>query len=275
MLVGRIKLYSQTQLNLNSTNSEIYYLAFLRQNCQFDQMNRNIAIIVILAAVLALIPGLVLFVLNSSFLNSQKFEVSNMRITYAHGIGDYPQVIINFTVRNLYNSYISTVGVTIDGADYGSSTLQVNPGQAQEASIPLNNFTLSSSKTYGVKLTFAFADGQYQTYLGSYTTPQFKGEATVTSKSLIVYFTGYYNVGHFNLVIQNTGNLPITEAKCVFWVFDPILSNYYALPGEKLGFSGNFALSSYPAISAYPVTIQVTYSDGSTSTIDTSVTAQS
>lgn len=238
-------------------------------------MNRNVAITAILIVVLASIVGLVLLGINSLFLNSQKFEVLNMGMAYVRGIDGYPQVIINFTVRNLYNSYISTVDVAIDGADYGFSTLQVNPGQTQEASIPLNNFTLSSSKTYDVELTFAFADGQNQTYLGSYTTPQFKGQATVTNISLIAYFTGYYNVGHFDLVIQNTGNLPITEAKCVFWVSDPILSNYYALPGEKLGFSGNFRLDTFPAISVYPVTIQLTYSDGSTSTINTSVTAQS
>jgi hypothetical protein len=235
-------------------------------------MNRKVVTITVLTVVLGLIACLVLLGLNSFFFNPQKFEVPNMRITYAHWIGGYPQVIINFTVRNLYNSYMITVGVTIDGADYGFFPLQVNPGQTQEALIPLNNLTLSSSKTYDVKLTFAFADGQYQTYLGSYTMPQFEGQATVTSISLIVYTTGYYNVGHFDLVIQNTGNLPITEAKCIF-LFDSIRSNYYALPGEKLGFSENVQLNT-PATS-YPVTIQLTYLDGSTSTINTSVTAQS
>jgi len=234
-------------------------------------MNRRVAIIAILAVVLALIPGLVLLGLNSYFFNPQRFEVSNMRLTYAHGIGGYPQVIINFTVRNLYNSYVSTVGVTIDGADYGFSALQVNPGQTQEASIPLNNLTLSSSKTYDVKLTFGFADGQYQTYLGSCTA---KGQATVTSISLIVYTMGSSNIGHFNLVIQNTGNLLITETKCRLGGFDPILSDYYVLPGETLGFAGNFPLNTLPSAS-YPVTIQLTYSDGSTSTINTSVTARS
>ena len=236
-------------------------------------MNRKIVTITVLTVVFGLIACLVLLGQNSSFLNPQKFEFTNMRLTYAHGIGGYPQVIINFTVRNLYNSYMTAVGVTIDGADYGFSTLQVNPGQTQEASIPLNNLTLSSSKTYDVKLTFAFADGQYQTYLGSYTMPQFKGQTTVTSISLIVYSTGYSNIGHFDLVIQNTGNLPITEAKCIFG-FDPILSDYYALPGEKLGFTENLPLNT-PATSAYPVIIQLTYSDGSTSTINTSVTARS
>ena len=237
-------------------------------------MNRKIAIMTILAVVLALIPGLVLLALNSYFSNPQKSEVSNLRITYAHGVGGYRQVMINFTVKNLHSSYITKAGVTIDGEDYGFSTMQVNPGQIQEASIPLDNLTLSSSKSYDVKLTFAYADGQSQAYLGSCTMPEFKGEATVTNISLIVYFTGYYNVGHFDLVIENTGDLPITEAECIF-LSDSILSNYYALPGEKLGFEGNFQLNTFPAISDYPVTVQFRYLDGSNSTINTSVTARS
>ncbi len=104
--------------------------------------------------------------------------------------------------------------------------------------------------------------------------PEFKGQATVTSSSLIVYFNGYNNMGHFDLVLENTGNLPITEAKCTFRASDPILSNYYPLPGEKIGFSDNSQLDSSPAIS-YPATVQLTYFDGSTETITTSVTAGS
>jgi hypothetical protein len=237
-------------------------------------MNRKVAVTAILAVVLALAPGLILLGLNSYFWNPQKFEVSNTRLTYAHGTGGYPQVVIDFTVKNLLNSYIDTVGVAIDRADYGFSSLQVNLGQTQDASIPLENLTLSSSKTYGVKLTFAFADGQYQTYLGSCNMPEFKGQAIVTSSSLIVYFNGYNNMGHFDLVLENTGNLPIIEAKCTFWASDPILSNYYPLPGEKIGFSDNSQLDSSPATS-YPVTVQITYLDGSTETITASVTARS
>lgn len=237
-------------------------------------MNRNVAIVTILAVVLALTVDLFLLGLSSSFFNAQKFEVSNMRLTYAHGIGGYPQVIFNFTVRNLYHSYMTNVGGIIAGADYGFSALQVNPGQTQEASIPFDNLTLLSLETYDVTLIFGFADGQYQTYLGAITMPQLRGQATVTSLSLVVYSTGSSNVGHFNLVIQNTGNLPITKAKCLF-LFDPIVSNYYVLPDETLRFSGNFPLSTFPATSVYPVTIQLTYLDGNASTINTSVIAQS
>ncbi len=237
-------------------------------------MNRKIATVTILAVVLARIPGLILLALNSYFSNPQKLEVSNMRLTYAHGVGGYPQVIIDFTVKNLLNSYIDTVSVAMDRADYGFSSLQVNPGQIRNASIPLENLTLSSSKTYGVKLTFAFADGQYQTYLGSYTTPEFKGQAIVTSSSLIVYFNGYNNMGHFDLVLENTGNLPIIEAKCTFWASDPIFSDYYPLPGEKIGFSDNSQLDSSPATS-YPATVQLVYLDGSTETIAAAITVGS
>lgn len=241
-------------------------------------MNRKVVIITILAVVLALITGFVLFGQNSSFFDPQKFEVSNMRLTYefniAPALGGSPQAIIGFTVRNLHNSYLTTVGLTIDGVNYGLSTLQVPPGQTQEESLPLNNLALSSSKTYSTKLTFTFADGKYQTYSGSYATPQFKGQATVTSVSLTLS-TYLYN---FHVEIQNTGNLPITEAKYRFFNgFEQSLVPLYALPGETL--SGGETLSNLSGSlvegSAYPVTIQLTYFDGSTSTINTSVTARS
>jgi hypothetical protein len=243
-------------------------------------MNRNVAIITTVAVVLALIAGLVLLGLNPSFLNPQKFEVSNMRLTYGSQalfgytiVGSF-QAIIVFTLRNMYNSYLNTVGLTIDGVNYGLSTLQVPPGQTQEESLPLNNLALSSSKTYSIKLTFTFADGKYETYSGPYTTPQFKGQATVSSISLTLS-TYLYT---FHVEVRNTGNLPITMAKFRFFHgFDQILSPVYALPGETM--SGGESLSNLSGSlvegSAYPVTIQVTYFDGSTSTINTSVIARS
>jgi hypothetical protein len=242
-------------------------------------MNRRVVIIAILAVVLALTAGLVLLGLNSSFFTPQKFEVSNIRLTYGtqtlfgYTMSGSFQAVIVFTVRNLYNSYLNTVGVTIDGVNYGLSTLQVPPGQTQEESLPLNNLALSSSKTYSITLTFTFADGKYQTHSGSYTTPQFKGQATVTSISLTLASPYLYN---FHVEVKNTGNLPITMAKYRFFNgFEQILTPLYASPGETMW--GGEALSSALLVegSAYPVTIQVTYSDGSTSTINTSVIARS
>jgi hypothetical protein len=83
---------------------------------------------------------------------------------------------------------------------------------------------------------------------------------------------------NFHVEINNTGNLPITEAKYRFFNgFEQILAPVYALPGETL--SGGESLSNLSGSlvegSAYPVTIQVTCFDGSTSTINTSVIARS
>ena len=106
-----------------------------------------------------------------------------------------------------------------------------------------------------------------------YTTPplnptQFMGQATVTSKSMTLFNDGRSSAAHFDLVIQNTGYLPIKKAECRVDDFAPIVSDYYVFPEHTLGFSGNFPASE----SAYNVTIQLTYSDESTSTIDTLVT---
>ena len=106
-----------------------------------------------------------------------------------------------------------------------------------------------------------------------YTTPplnptQFMGQATVTSKSMTLFNDGRSSAIHFDLVIQNTGYLPIKKAECRVDDFAPIVSDYYVFPEHTLGFSGNFPASE----SAYNVTIRVTYSDESTSTIDTLVT---
>ncbi|MFX1343449.1 MAG: hypothetical protein ACFFAL_12325 [Promethearchaeota archaeon] len=235
-------------------------------------MNRNIVIIAVLVVALALVASLVLLGLNPSFLNPQKFEVTNVRLTYGSQAYGSFQAFVVFTLRNLDDSYLNTVGVAVDGVNFGLSALQIPPGQTQEKSLPLGNLVLSSSKTYGITLTFTFADGKYQDYSGSYTTPVFKGQVTVTSLSLTL-FTYLYN---FHVEVKNTGNLPITMAKYRFSNgFEQILSPMYALPGQTLSGGESLFRGSLVEGSAYPVTIQVTYFDGSTSTISTSVVAQS
>ena len=112
----------------------------------------------------------------------------------------------------------------------------------------------------------------YVTYTTTPLNPtQFMGQATIVSKSMTLYFDGRSSAVHFDLVIRNTGYLPIKKAECKVDDFAPIVSDYYVFPEQTLGFSGNFPASE----SAYNVTIQLTYSDESTSTIDTLVTARS
>jgi hypothetical protein len=242
-------------------------------------MNRKVAIIISTVVVLASAIGTVLVIQSLFLANPQKFEVSNLTLTYGpqtlYGINlGGTQSVLRFTVRNLYSSSLTTVGITVDGVNYGMSTLQIPAGQMQEESLSVKNMVLSSSTTYAVGLTFTFADGSYQTYSGSYTTPQFKGKAQVTRSSLIL--SGLLQAPSFSLTLQNTGNLPITSAK--YWVqnyqFESSLPIAGALmPGETVT-GGWSLLITYEVGQAYSVTVQVTYIDGTTSTIQTSVIAQ-
>ncbi len=109
----------------------------------------------------------------------------------------------------------------------------------------------------------------YITYTAPPLNPtQFMGQATVTSMSMKIFSDAQASYGHIDVVIQNTGYLPIKRAECRIDDYAPIVSDYYIFPDHTLGFSGN-----YRASPSYPVVIQFTYSDGSTSTIDTLVTA--
>ena len=111
----------------------------------------------------------------------------------------------------------------------------------------------------------------YVTYTTTPLNPtQFMGQATIISKSMILYFDGRSSAVCFDLVIRNTGYLPITRAECRVDGFPPIVSDHYVFPDQTLEFTGNFPASE----TTYNVTIQLTYSDESTSTIDTLVTAR-
>ncbi len=105
--------------------------------------------------------------------------------------------------------------------------------------------------------------------------PRSAGQATITSASLTAYWDGNGMAGVLKLIVENIGKLPITKADCVF-LPEVTLSNdsLWVLPGKKIQFLGTYRLASYPGISIYPVTVHVTYFDGTTQTIGTSVTAQ-
>lgn len=96
------------------------------------------------------------------------------------------------------------------------------------------------------------------------------GQATVTSKSLMLYNDVTSMVGVFDIVIQNTGYLLITRAECRIDDIAPIVSNDYLFPDQTEGFSGNFRAYE----NSYKATILLTYSDGSTSTIVTLLTGK-
>jgi hypothetical protein len=244
---------------------------------EIAKTDRKVAIIISVICI-GLVTVVVLVMQNSSVLNTRQFEVTSMELTYGPqtisgvSITGSVQPVIRFTVKNLHNSYLTTVGLSVNGVNQGLQTLQVPPGQIQDESISLKNVPLSSVTAYPIEMTFTFGDGSYQTYSESYTTPQFKGQAQVTRASLTV---GVF-LANFQIEIQNTGNLPITSAK--FWVegyqFDTTLVASPLMPGETARSGWSLANLGWEVGQTYSVTIPITCLDGSTSTLRTSVVAQ-
>jgi hypothetical protein len=237
-------------------------------------MTKGFLIFIVPGILVLIVVGVILFGQGSSFFGgSRKIEVSNLKIDYGRTLYSDFQSTIYFRVKNLYGSQLTNVGLMVNGVNYGLSSLQVPPGQTVDWSGPLPNTAINSSSRYEIEMTFTFADGKYQTNSESYTTPEYKGQIQVTTVSLTRASTYAYN---FHVEIKNTGNLPIMEAKYVFFGgFEEIFSPLFAAPGETL--SGGKGLSnlsgSIVAGSAYPVTIRVRYIDGSTSVMQTSVIA--
>ena len=220
-----------------------------------------------------IVCGLVLIVVGTILLGQgfyffgggRKIEVSNLKIDYVNPLYSASCGAVYFRARNLHSSYLTAVGLEVNGVNYGFSALQVPSGQIQDKSLPVDNMALSSLTTYSIELTFTFADGKYQTHSESYTTPQFRGQVEVTSISL----TG----GVIRLTIKNTGNLPITRATFNF-INQEMYITLGLMPGDSAMGGMSYSSLIFQVGKAYSVTIQAEYLDGSTSTINTSVIAQ-
>jgi hypothetical protein len=136
-------------------------------------MNRKNAIIPVIA-ILALLV-IVWFLLQNTP-NSQKIAVSNVSIdlgvqsaTVNYGV--LPPSV-NYTVENLNNIDVATVSLSVDGINSGPVPLMVPSGGAVSTSTFLSNEALSGSTTYTVEFVFTFADGTYETFSTSCTTPE-------------------------------------------------------------------------------------------------------
>jgi len=219
----------------------------------------------IVCGLVLIVAGVILLGQGSYFFGGgRKIEVSNLKIDYGKTL--YLTSAVYFRVKNLHSSHLTTVGLEVNGVNYGFSTLQVPPGQIQDKSLRVNNMALSSLTTYSIELTFTFADGTYQTYSMSYTTPQLGGQVEVTSISL--------EGGVIRLTIQNTGNLAIKIAMYNFINQDMCIA-VELMPGDSVTGGMSYSPAIFQVGKAYSVTIQAEYIDGSTSTINTSVIAQS
>jgi hypothetical protein len=106
---------------------------------------------------------------------------------------------------------------------------------------------------------------------GSY---RLKGQAEVVRSSLLVRPP----VTNFSLTIRNTGTMSITRAECKVekdqWRSFPSWVYINLLPGRAADARWILGMQ-YEVGKAYSVTIKLTYIDGSTSTIKTSVVAES
>jgi hypothetical protein len=136
-------------------------------------MNRKKAIIGVIA-ILALL--VVVWLLFQNTPNSQKITLSNVSIdlgvqsaTVNYGV--IPPSV-NYTVENLNNIDVTTVSLSIDGINTGPVPLLVPSGGSVSTSTFLSNEVLSGSTTYNVEFVFTFADGTYETYSTSCTTPE-------------------------------------------------------------------------------------------------------
>jgi hypothetical protein len=142
------------------------------------------AVMVIASAsvILALVAGLVVFSQDSFLFGKQKIEVDNVQLYLesqtltGNSISDSSRTFMSFTVRNLYSSCLTTVGLTINGVNSGALTFELPQGQTRDISLHVPNLILCSSTTYDVKLTFKFADGNHQDFSCTCTTPEFIGQ---------------------------------------------------------------------------------------------------
>jgi hypothetical protein len=137
-------------------------------------MNRKKAVIVVIvvSALLGMV-GVVWFMMGGNP-NSQKIAVSNLRIDLGVqsdniNYGVSPPAA-NYTVENLYNADVTSVSLSIDGVEFGQGSLIVPPGHSVSAYTVLSS-AVSGSTTYDIEFVFTFADGTFDTYSTSYTTP--------------------------------------------------------------------------------------------------------
>ena len=135
-------------------------------------MNRKKAVIVVIA-VLALL-GVVIWLMMGGTPNSQKIAVSTLRIDLGVqsdnvNYGVSPPAA-NYTVENLYNVDVTSVSLSIDGIKSGQDSIIVPPGQSVSVYTVLSS-AVSESTTYDIEFVFTFADGTFDTYSTSYTTP--------------------------------------------------------------------------------------------------------
>jgi hypothetical protein len=209
-------------------------------------------------------------------------EVSNLEMRYGL-VYDHQHYnvapVLDLKVKNTYSSDLINVGLTVNGQSHDTVYFLVPSKETRNMTFTLQSLSLISLKTYAVQVTFTFADGKRQSYSSHYTTPVFKGQIQILSTSLslpnssdnssVGEFFYVEGVSVFHLNIQNTGNLPITKINVSF----NNLNGTYSLEGIDHTILQNETANGWAWLwlgnktTVFPATIQITYCDGSVSTV--------
>lgn len=227
-------------------------------------------------------------ILLSSFSADIEFAITNRGLT---------DVTLDRATVTLYLN-----GMNVQTKDFSAQVITIKPGTSNTYSGTMVTFTadtvdsLSRTENYQAVLELqAYASSGFYSsaidvtndqgnwnsndpittevpilpILPSTGTPN--GQAQIIDVAL--WAKANYSVGHITL--KNTGNLPITDvdysiSTLYYWSFG---TGQHPLPGEQV--THNWAYDAvFTSGSTYQVTVKVTYSDGSMSTLNTSVTAQ-
>jgi hypothetical protein len=198
---------------------------------------------------------------------TERIEASNLRIDTSP---DWSKCYVYFTVNNRYNSPIVAVGSVVNGINYGYSNITIPPGQTVDSSLSLPKLFITNSTSFNTKITFTFADGQYQDISPSLIPPKYLGSFLTSNESLIFQQT---NRLFYSLIIQNTGTIPIVSANYTITTQSnaivnqsSLIINNYLMPNQIRAINGSFMPSaSFQTGASYTVNLQAKYADGSKS----------
>lgn len=201
----------------------------------------------------------------------------------------YP--ILNVTLTNKGNSALTSVTAVINDSSYDGICF-VPSHQTENVTVILTDFSIENGTTYRMRLVFS-ADGLQQ-YSTAYVTHRFNGEIQIVNATLELpnpnitvpssgtlsseEFLSAEGISQFILTFHNNGNLPVTGVNIT------VENVNCPLFGNELPVWPNNVASAYSSLlwldssvfkvgGVYPVTVHVTYADGSTSIMQSSVVA--
>ncbi len=215
-------------------------------------------VLVVLLTCLFFFPDL--FTLPQS---ASKMEVASVQIEPS---SDWRSSNIKLTVTNTYNSPTTVVGSRINGVNFGYSTLEIPPGQTQDAVLSLSNLVITNSPTYDTQLTFTFDDGQYEVYSQTITPTKYAGSFIINGQSM----NATSNSTIYSATIQNTGNIPMINAKCTIGNYEtsmPLIQNLMPKNTITLNFEVPFTFEKGSIVN---VSLEATFAEGSTMSAKTS-----